>query len=82
MEELSSKDQINDYLLTTLRTSAGADFLKLRDQMDYDLLSIRGNYINDLIANGFAELHDFHLRLTRKGRFLADKISSDLFLSS
>lgn len=80
IEHLSRTDQVNDYLLTTLRTSWGTDLARLRDQMNYDLLSSRSAYIEELLRNGYAIVAKDHLVLTRKGKFLADKISSDLFL--
>lgn len=81
VEQLSSADKVNDYLLTTLRTSWGIDLKKLKDQLNYDLLENRGLYIEQLMRNDYAVLDKEHLRLTRKGKFLADKISSDLFVN-
>lgn len=82
IEQLSRVDQVNDYLLTTLRTSWGTDLARLRDIMEYDLLETRKTYIEALIRNGYAVVAQDHLVLTRKGKFLADKISSDLFLTN
>ncbi len=80
IEHLSARDRVNDYLLTTLRTSWGSDLEKLKHQTQYDLLHEKGEYVASLVHNGLATLSDNHLRLTRRGRFLADKISSDLFI--
>ena len=81
VEPLSEADQINDYLLTTLRTSWGTDLEKLRVEMKYDLLARRSLYVEQLVQNGYAIVEKNHLQLTRKGKFLADKISSDLFVT-
>jgi oxygen-independent coproporphyrinogen III oxidase len=82
MEHLTNEDQINDYLLTTLRTSWGSDLQKLRKEYQYDLIERRGTYIDTLLNSQLAVIENDHLKLTRKGKFLADKISSDLFLTT
>jgi oxygen-independent coproporphyrinogen III oxidase len=82
VEILSDEDQINDFLLTTLRTSWGTDLEKLRNELKYDLMNMRQNYIHTLIQNHLAVVRNDHLILTREGKFVADKISSDLFVPS
>jgi oxygen-independent coproporphyrinogen-3 oxidase len=79
IEVLSREDKINDWLLTTLRTSWGTNLEKLRQDHQYDLLKIHGHYVQQLIDNKHALLTDKSLILTKKGRLLADKIASDLF---
>jgi oxygen-independent coproporphyrinogen III oxidase len=79
VEILSREDKINDYLLTTLRTSWGTNLLKLKEAMDYDLLSNHQQYIENLLTQKLALLENDTLILTKKGKMLADKISSDLF---
>lgn len=80
-EILTREEQINDYLLTTLRTSWGCDLAVLRNELHHDLLGANGDYVSELIVNKFASLDGETLRLTRKGRLLADRISSDLFVT-
>lgn len=80
-ETLNPADKINDWILTTLRTSWGTDLKKLRNQHQYDLLKIHGGYINSLVDGNLAIVDNDALILTRKGRLLADKIASDLFAS-
>ncbi len=75
LEKLTPEDQINDYLLTTLRTKWGSDIAVLQ-KMGY---LIDQQYIQELIHAGNAVVSDNHLILTKKGRLLADQISSDLF---
>lgn len=81
-ESLSRADQINDYLLTTLRTSWGTDFQLLKKELDFDLYTIHKKYIDDLLHRKLALLENNHLILTEKGKMMADKISSDLFVST
>jgi len=80
IEILSLEDKANEYLLTTLRTSWGTDLKKLSNELQYDLLTIHGNYVQKLVENGHALLSNETLILTKSGRLLADKIASDLFL--
>ncbi|WP_228450848.1 radical SAM family heme chaperone HemW [Chryseolinea soli] len=80
IEVLTREDQINDYLLTTLRTSWGTDLARILSLWGYDLLAAHEGYIGALVENGHALLEGRVLRLTKNGKLLADKIASDLFL--
>jgi oxygen-independent coproporphyrinogen III oxidase len=79
VEFLSIQEKINDYLLTTLRTCWGSDLFKLKKEFNYDLVNIQSGYIERLVSNKLAKIEKDHLILTRTGKFLADKISADLF---
>jgi oxygen-independent coproporphyrinogen III oxidase len=80
IEILSRENKINEYLLTTLRTSRGTDLTLLRDVYQYDLLNQENAYLSSLVNNGMAHLENGVLTLTRSGKLLADKIASDLFI--
>lgn len=79
IETLSQADKINEYLLTTLRTSWGCQLDLLKVKYNYDLLKDQEEYVETLSANGLAVIESGFLKLTSKGRLLADKIASDLF---
>ena len=79
-EILSKKDHVNEYLLTTLRTKWGADLNKLKSEYRVDLLEDKGLYIRDLVHSQLAKITNTRLELTNRGKLLADKISSDLFI--
>lgn len=79
-ELLTRDDQVNEYLLTTLRTRWGADLNTIRRDYNYDLLTHQKAYIENLLAKNLATLEHDSLKLTQKGKMMADKISSDLFL--
>ena len=81
-EILSPADRINEYLLTTLRTKNGCNVLKLKTELNFDLLDCHAAYLETLFAKKLAVLEDSVLKLTRKGLLLADKIASDLFETS
>jgi oxygen-independent coproporphyrinogen III oxidase len=82
LEKLTREDQVNDYLLTTLRTKWGSNLAKLKKDLSFDLVDIHGDYIRRLLGDGYAVIQNDHLILTRKGKFVADKISSDLFYTA
>jgi oxygen-independent coproporphyrinogen-3 oxidase len=79
-EELSREDLINEFILTTLRTQWGTDLKKINRDFGYDLLNKNTDYLSTIFKNEMAVLENGILRLTRKGKLLADKISSDLFV--
>jgi len=79
LEELSRANKINEYLMTTLRTSWGCDIYYLINKLDYDLLKEKAQSLDVLFVNELVEKKDHFLFLTRKGKLLADKIASDLF---
>lgn len=81
-EELSLIDKYNEYILTSLRTMWGIDTTYITDKFGCFFLSncysTVYKYIktNDIIQSG-----NFII-LTEKGKLLADKITSDLFLTN
>jgi oxygen-independent coproporphyrinogen III oxidase len=82
LEVLTREDKVNDYLLTTLRTSWGCDLSWLRDTFGYDVEKEHQKYLNELLSLEFASYTGGRLTLTRKGKLMADKIASDLFLTT
>jgi oxygen-independent coproporphyrinogen-3 oxidase len=80
LELLSREDKINEYLLTTLRTSWGCDLGKLKNDFGEDILGNHAAYVGSLINKNLALLDNSILKLTKSGKLLADKIASDLFL--
>ena len=78
-ETLELKDQINDYLMTSLRTEWGIDLAFIKNSFGYDVLQLYRDYIIRLVDDGHALINDESLILTQKGKLLADRIASDLF---
>jgi oxygen-independent coproporphyrinogen-3 oxidase len=81
-ELLSPEDRVNEYILTTLRTSWGSDLELLKNSFNYNLLELHPSYINTLLDNNLAVIENSFFKLTRKGKLLADKISSDFFIET
>lgn len=79
-EILSDINKINEYILTSLRTDWGCDLDFLHTSLKDDLLTRRRDYLNQIIAQGLISKEINILRLTRKGKLLADKIAGDLML--
>ncbi len=79
-ELLSNTDQINEYLMTHLRTQWGIDLDLLQHQFKEDLLKRYPTRIKALVAQGFIQQKNNKILLTHKGKFLADEVSLQLFL--
>lgn len=80
LEVLSAYDHVNEYLMTTLRTKWGCNLQKLKQEFQYNVLSVHESLISRLLTGGLAVIEHDHLKLTRAGKLMADKIAADLFL--
>ncbi len=78
-EYLTKKDLANEFLLTTLRTKWGCDLQKLKELYSYDLIISQQIKLSELIREELIIMKNESLFLSRKGKFLADSIISDLF---
>ena len=77
-EVLSPENQFNELLLTGLRTSYGVDIVKLES-----LCSLSPNFYDKVEEFKLEEqlnLEENFIRLTEKGRLMADHIASSLFI--
>ncbi|MDB4447781.1 radical SAM family heme chaperone HemW [Roseivirga sp.] len=77
---LSPEDQVNEYILTSLRTKWGCDMSRLKTKYNVDVLSEQEHYLNKLASQDLIYEDEGCLILTNKGKLLADKIASDLFI--
>jgi oxygen-independent coproporphyrinogen-3 oxidase len=80
-EVLTSENKINEYILTSLRTSLGCD-LNFLGTLGDDIRARCDKYLSFLQSEKLAILDGEILRLTRKGKLLADKIAEDLMIST
>jgi oxygen-independent coproporphyrinogen-3 oxidase len=71
---------MNEYILTSLRTKWGCDNEILKAKYGVNLLALREGYLYDLFKNGMIQIEESCITLTNKGKLLADKIASDLFV--
>jgi oxygen-independent coproporphyrinogen III oxidase len=78
-EILTRENKINEYIFTTLRTQWGCDFSYLETQLGYGL---NKRLLQQLLDQKLLILQGSVAQLTRKGKLLADQITTDLFVSS
>lgn len=81
VEMLTKTALINEYIMTSLRMNKGCDLEVLKHKYGFDLIVHNSEYLQQLDRYGLVILRDSILQLTRKGRLLADKIATDLFVS-
>lgn len=80
IETLSAFDQVNDYLLTSLRTIWGCDLEVIQEISGIDFREKQKNYLTAFINNEWLSIVENKMFLTAKGKLFADRIASDLFL--
>lgn len=80
VEQLSTLDQINECIMTSLRTMWGLDLTELENRFGQ---SVKNNVLEDaalFIAEKNLVLDDNKLCLTDTGKLMADHIMSELFI--
>ncbi|WP_210489634.1 radical SAM family heme chaperone HemW [Rufibacter aurantiacus] len=80
VEELSVEDRVNEYVMTTLRTSWGCDTAYIREKWGVDLVTLHTAYLQKIEAQRLLRREGSVLILTEAGKLLADEIALDLFL--
>ena len=80
MEVLTRENQINEYIFTTLRTQWGCDLDYLAKHLNYSLLD--SAVLQQQLNQQLLTLEDSIIRLTRRGKLLADQVAVDLFVSN
>ncbi len=79
-DNLSAEDRINEYILTSLRTSWGTDLNFLASTYQVNLIKLKSPELDFLNKSGWVSIEGDHLILSRKGKLLADSIAAKLFL--
>lgn len=79
LETLTKYDQINEYILTGLRTKWGMSLDTLKQQWGFKFEAPELNLIAAWCMDNLMKKQDNVLTLTAKGWLYADKIASDLF---
>ncbi len=82
IEILSAEDQLNEYIMTSLRTNTGLNLEKIAQQWGNKYTDTIVEKTKLLLQNNLAEMHQQHIQLTSKGKLLADGIAADLFFVS
>ena len=79
-EILTETEQFNEYILTSLRTIWGIDLNYLKINFNSDFVTNFLNQIQEYIKRETVVVKDNTYTLTEKGKLLADKIASELFI--
>jgi len=79
-EVLTPVDRANELLLTGLRTKWGCSLSQVQQLTGIDLTQSRGDYLQQLVQTGYANMNNQHLVLTELGLSLADEITAQLFI--
>jgi oxygen-independent coproporphyrinogen III oxidase len=80
LEVLSVPDQVNEYILTSLRTQWGCNLKEIEHLHGINLERNNEKYITALLEKKLITVKDHILKLTPAGKLLADQIASDLFI--
>lgn len=79
IEILTPVQQMNEMLLTSLRTMWGLDVALFRERFGEKNAQILEKQFPKLIQEGLLEIQNTHVFITERGKFLADGIISNLF---
>lgn len=79
-ETLTTPQQYNEYILTSLRTKWGTDLNYIETKFGSEYLSYCLQEVDAYINSGNVKKENNTLFLTDKGKLIADKIASDLFI--
>ena len=77
-EILSVKEQINDYLLTTLRTKWGTSIERLQAGWGYDIRKECEQELSKHLASENIFIQNEYIYLSTSGKLLADQITAEL----
>lgn len=81
-EALTPEDLINEFIMTRLRLSDGIPLRTYENNFGHKLQFRASQYIQSYTQKGLLRISDECLKLTEKGKLMADRIASDLFISS
>lgn len=79
-ETLTEAERFNEYILTSLRTIWGIDINYLKSNFNADYVKAFLIQIENYINQGTIVVKDSTYTLTEKGKLLADRIASELFM--
>lgn len=79
-ETLTETERFNEYILTSLRTIWGVDLSFLKASFNGDFIKLFLKQVESYISNGTIVVNKDTYTLTEKGKLLADKIASELFV--
>lgn len=78
-EQLSAEDRFNELLMIKFRTVEGLDLQQIQQEFPINFYEDLMQELMIHLDNQTVAIHENHLVLTTKGKFLADGIAGDLF---
>jgi len=81
-EILSTENRINEYIMTSLRTSKGMNLQLLSEKFGSDYSNEIYNGLESFLGKDWININGQLVTLTRDGKLFADHIASELFLST
>jgi oxygen-independent coproporphyrinogen-3 oxidase len=79
VEQLSVEDQVNEYIMTSLRTSRGMNIDLIAGRFGDQYVAGIMNALPPFIEKGWVTCEEQLVILTRAGKLFADHIASELF---
>src|SRR5262249_15616695 len=76
-EELEAEHRARELLFLGLRRGEGVGRAVFRQQSGFELDAIGGSAISENVARGWLQDDGGGIRLTREGRFVADRVVAD-----
>ncbi|HEY1062500.1 MAG TPA: radical SAM family heme chaperone HemW [Daejeonella sp.] len=81
-ELLSTENRINEYIMTSLRTSKGMNLKSIKENFGPDYSNEIYNGLEPFLEKEWIIINEQLVTLTREGKLFADHIASELFLST
>lgn len=82
VEVLTVADQVNDYLLTSLRTQWGCSLTELNRLLSADFAELQARDLASLYESGWLVRNGDRLNLTNPGKLFADRVAATLFVDN
>ena len=80
IEHLTIENRINEYIMTSLRTSRGIDLGLISQRFHSDYSSLILQNLESFLEKEWATINDQKVVLTKTGKLFADHIASELFV--
>jgi oxygen-independent coproporphyrinogen III oxidase len=82
IEVLSTENRINEYIMTSLRTSKGMSLQKITERFGSDYSNEVRDGLEPFADKNWINLNDQIVTLTSDGKLFADHIASELFINT
>ena len=81
IETLTTANRVNEYIMTSLRTSKGTDIAKIRADFGEQYAAEITSALEQFADKGWFTIKDTTITLTKAGKLFADRIASELFVA-